>query len=455
MAGVKKKTDAEKGRDAKPSEAGDTASQRSKARALPSPGSSGAAVSAGSSGSSGSSGLAILALILSVLSLAAFGILSWYSWSYQSEVVSSQPSSGEGEAQQERIEALENRMEAELAALRDAGTRRDQALQDAGDQVGRMGEHLGRVGNQAQRLEVQLASMPLSDPRQWEIAEAESLLRMANRRLKALHEARTAAALLVQVERLLESADTRDDLLGVRQALAEDSERVQAAAGNDVGKTWLELQALSRKIAALPDVPNRPTSSEEPVITQLPNPLPDDSAPASDQPGIIIPPADPADPADPAGSDSAIDWALWKMRFLQMAKMVWDSFAGQFYIRQYTDSSLSALPSPKELFFLRQRLALLTEQARTALLKGQGVIYKESLEEVSIGLKHGFPASEELESLQGQIAVLAAVPVGQELPDVSHSLEALEVYRKGVSASAAASRPAVKAPAEGSTGELP
>ena len=358
--------------------------------------------------------------------------------------------------QQEHILELEKRMEAELATLREAAARRDQALQDTDDQIGRMGNQVGRVGDQARRLEAQLASMPLSDPRQWEIAEAESLLRMANRRLKALHEARTASALLVQVERLLESADTRDDLLGVRQALAEDRERIQAAAGNDVSKTWLELQALSRKIAALPDVPNRPASSEEPAVTQLPNPLPDDSEPATDQPGTILP---PADTADPAGSDGAIDWDAWKMRLLQVARTVWDSFAGQFYIRQYTDSSLSALPSPKELVFLRQRLALLTEQARMALIKGQGLIYKESLEEVSIGLKHGFPASEELESLQSQIAALAAVPVGQALPDVSLSLEALETYRKGASASAAASRQSVNAPAaapaEGSAGDLP
>nr|WP_283777628.1 uroporphyrinogen-III C-methyltransferase [Sansalvadorimonas sp. 2012CJ34-2] len=244
-------------------------------------------------------------------------------------------------------------------------------------------------------LDVRFNRLQGADRNDWKLAEAEYLMRLANQRLLTMHDLKSAHTLLAQADELLVAVDEYG-LFNVRAALAEDIADIKATASVDIDKTWLQLNALSGRIEQLPVLAYQ--GSKEPVV--------------SEEPATA--------PAQPLS---------WQDKAILAAKQMWNSFAGQFRIRETGQKSVTELLSPEQEMYLRQNLRLMFEQAQVALLQGRADIYRASLLNARDWLSKWFlNEGQEMQSMQESLSELANFQVEQRIPDISRSLVALKAY---------------------------
>jgi uroporphyrin-3 C-methyltransferase len=230
--------------------------------------------------------------------------------------------------------------------------------------------------------------------KQWQLAEVDYYVRLAEQHLILTRDVQGARALLDVADRIL-AATNDNDLLKLRAAIASDRLALSAASKVDVAGTYLRLSALDQRLALLP-VPMEAGGHRQQGAIQ---------APAS------------AEPTAASG---------WRDHMQDLMNQGVAKFRGLITVRHYAEP-IKPLMSDAERALVTENLRLHLGQAQLALLHGEDSVYQASLKTAQDDFARYFqllPAPE-YTAIQQELAALAQVQVSPAVPDLRASVGAL------------------------------
>lgn len=224
--------------------------------------------------------------------------------------------------------------------------------------------------------------------RDWLIAEAEYLIKLANHRLILSHDIATGIqALQAADSRLREVGNPK--FIPLRKALALDIQKLNAVPQLDTVGISLKLNALQEQVEDLPLLTPDPKTIEQ------------------------------RNQAD-SNLSKADSWQ-------QLPSAIWQDLLKLVHIQQHNEA-IKPLLLPEQHFFLVQNLKLQLEQARLALLNDHPVIYKDRIQQAQKWIGLYFDKHHVLtQTVDKALTKLAATSITQELPDISKSLTSLQL----------------------------
>ncbi len=315
--------------------------------------------------------LSSLSLLLALIALAGAGYLYYLLIYLQPEadtVARIEATDQRMVATDQRMVALDNRLGALASQQRDALAAQQESQEAA-------------LAASEAALLTALNDVSQQGPpsaREWQLAEAQYLLRIANHRLLMERDVPSALSLLRAADQILMELDDFS-LHTVRARLADEILALSSVEGVDVQGLFLRLEALKGELDQLP--------------LRLPEYLVDDQT-----------------EPDPEKSF----WAV-----------LGEEFSNYLQLRRF-DGSVKPLLAPEEAVYLELNLRLMLERAQLAALRREQLIYQESL----ITSQEWIEAYLDLEELPVQrmieeLSSLGTLTLDRPLPDISGSLNEL------------------------------
>ncbi len=336
------------------------------------------------------SGVAVLALLLGAAGVAIGG---WGAWQVRQLQGSEQGQGEHLQALNQRADALQQReqqLTAQLASLPAASEledRRRLVAQLQGDQ---------------QRLSQRLETALGESRKEWRLAEAEHLLRLATLRLSALQDIASAKALVEGADEILrEQSDP--GAFAAREQLARSLATLNSTQQPDRTGLFLKLAAQREQVQQL--------SAQSPEFESN-----------ADAMGALT-----------ADGDGASRWSQW-----------WAELSKYFQIEFNADDNVRPLLSGQSLNQLRLALSLTIEQAQWAALNGEAKVYTQALDDArSVLLANFNPDNPQSKAMLDSLNQLAEQPVSVVTPDLSESLAAVQAYiqRRHLPAEAEGAKP--------------
>ena len=246
-----------------------------------------------------------------------------------------------------------------------------------------------------QRLNQRLETVLGASRKDWRLAEAEHLLRLASLRLSALQDISSAQALVQGADDLLREQNDPGSF-AAREQLAKSLAALRSVEQPDRTGLFLQLAALRDQVAQL-------------------NAL----APAYKDAGDSL-------LGLTADGDGASRWAQW-----------WDEISHYIRIDFNADKNVRPLLAGQSLTQVRLALSLALEQAQWAALNAQEPVYTRALAQAEDVLKNNFNADNaQSKKLLDQVVALSKQPVTVQTPDLAGTLSAVQAYleRRHVSA---------------------
>lgn len=344
-------------------------------------GSSAGSASAGGSGrtpppsqpksSSGGKGLASLALLVA---LAAGGLSAWHWYQGQADDESRDA------ALTERLEQLEQNQQ----QASDAQLQKLQGLPRP-DQWQETQRLIADLQRSQQRLGQQLEQLQREERTDWKLEEAQYLLRLASLRLLAAQDVTAAREMLEAVDNILRD-QPNSGAFEVREALAKVQAELAALPQVDRAGIYLQLAALQDQVDQLVALP--------------------------------VPEFDPqqAGSAEEAEQGSRVDRILARL---------------QRYVRVdfQRGKVITPLMDEAEMQRIHRTLRLTLEQAQWAALRGEGEVYRQSLEQAGEVLEEFFELENpRVQAMQRQLSKLAEREVNLTPPDIAPIQRKLAEY---------------------------
>jgi len=235
----------------------------------------------------------------------------------------------------------------------------------------------------------QLAQVGGQSRTDWLMAEAEYLMRLANQRFNMEKDFIGAEAILTAANSVL--AETDDPgLYIVRQQLAKDILALQQVPHVDIEGIYLQIEALidlSNKL----DQSHYLTQNEEVLSAAL---ALDDTVPANTE----------------------------ESRFSQLLNQTLNEVKQLIIIRRL-DEPVAPLLAPEQIYYLKQNLRLMLEQAELALLDRNQQMYEHSLKKAEEWVQTYFLANRDDTALiLSTLKSLKEKELNPYLPDISQSL---------------------------------
>jgi uroporphyrin-3 C-methyltransferase len=278
-----------------------------------------------------------------------------------------------------------------IAAQEQALVEQRQQLEQERDQLRQQAAQLNRsLSQMQQRLGGEVS--------QWQVAEAEYLMRVANHRLTLMADPATALAALKSAdERLHDTGDLGWN--GVREVLAQEITSLRAVPRVD-------RAGLSATLSTLMDQVDQLTLRDE---------------------GIALEPASAGATEESVAMAAETDTGFDPR---QVLLDLWEGFKSMMVIRHH-ERPISAMLPPEQRYFLVQNLSLKLEGAKLALMERNLLFYQDSLESSVEWLERYFAlASPQVVAFREQLVALATSEIAPELPDLSGSLRALQSRRE-------------------------
>jgi uroporphyrin-3 C-methyltransferase len=242
-----------------------------------------------------------------------------------------------------------------------------------------------RLRDQQQRIN----DLSVDDRQSWQLAEAQYLLRLANQRLIMTGDTTSAEALLRSADGILREVGDAD-LHDLREAVAADVAAVRAVPRLDTQGLYLRLEALIRQTDAL-------------VLFELPGRAPE----------VVVAPAEDWRGRLSQGLDAAV------------AKL------SEYIVVSRRDVPVETLMDPQYEGLVRQNMRMLLEQAQVAMLSGNELLYRQSLERAEGWVTQFFKADQQAaQAMAEELRLLRDERVSVVLPDLSASLSALEAVMR-------------------------
>ena len=331
--------------------------------------------------------VAWLAFLLAIVAVAAAGYGAWQDWQGASDTsADDQLARLDG-----RIDTLAE-LQADLEALVNGLGGPDPAVTAELDAIRReLDERLRMLDSLPARLSTlegsvaSLAGVSEGARDAWILAESEYYMQIANAQLQLANNPHLAAlALKMADERIVQLANP--GLTDVRRALSDELAALDLVEKPDIEGATLTLSSLAGIVESLPLA-----SADEP----------DDEA-----------------DIDPELSGAGRAWASVK-----------GAMSGLVKVTPPERAKLVAL-SPDAEFFLRSNIALQLQSARLALLRGEQVIFVQTLDDTSALLNDYFDVdSTQVKSALETIADIRGHVFTTAAPDISRSLRLLRQYR--------------------------
>ncbi|RON56444.1 uroporphyrinogen-III C-methyltransferase [Pseudomonas frederiksbergensis] len=328
-------------------------------------------------------GLAIVALLLGAAGVAVGG---WGVWQVRHLQASTQQQLSEVQALNDQAQSLklnDQRLTARLEQLPAADEledRRRLVTQLQGDQ---------------QRLNQKLETVLGASRKDWRLAEAEHLLRLASLRLSALQDISSAQALVQGADEILREQND-PGAFAAREQVAKTLLALRSTEQPDRTGLFLKLGALRDQVINLTELAPEYKDRGESLL------------------GLT------------ADGDGASRWAQW-----------WDEISRYIRIDFNADKNVRPLLAGQSLSQVRLALSLALEQAQWAALNGQASVYTQALTEARDVLKGNFnPDNPQSKVMLEQVADLSTQPVTVVTPDLTGTLSAVQAYleRRNVSA---------------------
>ena len=320
--------------------------------------------------------------LLVFLLIGALGFAGWIGWTeWQTQLESR---AGISESLQQDLAATERNLAEQQQLNRQTIQQQSQFISQLESQLKDQIYSMNlRLNSQAERI-LQLGTASRGD---WLLSEAAYLIRLANQRLQVERSTENPLAILENVDTIFVQLND-PELLPVRRALAEDIAALRMAGKVDREGIYLELEAISKAIKQL--------SIIEP-------------APASQTPEIV---------------DAATD--------TEQTRSLLDSFQrfsqklGQLIVVQKRQQPIEPLLTSNEQSIIQNNIFLLVEQAQSALLREEQVIYRASLEKSAALLVRYFQLNSQSQALIERLNTLSERQIIQGLPDISGSIAAVQ-----------------------------
>ena len=328
-------------------------------------------------------GLAVVALLLGAAGVAVGG---WGVWQVRQLQASTEQQLSDVPAlaaQTLSIKQGEQQLLTRLNQLPSAGeldNQRQLVVQLQGDQ---------------QRLNQRLETVLGESRKDWRLAEAEHLLRLATLRLSALQDISSAQALVQGADAILREQNDPGSF-AAREQLAKSLTALRSVEQPDRTGLFLQLAALRDQVVQL-------------------NAL----APAYQNQGDSL-------ASLTADGDGASRWSQW-----------WDEISHYIRIDFNADKNVRPLLAGQSLTQVRLALSLALEQAQWAALNGQESVYTQALAQAQDVLKGNFNADNpQSKKILEQVIELSKQPVTVKTPDLAGALSAVQAYleRRHVSA---------------------
>ncbi len=322
----------------------------------------------------GSNGLAILALLLGAAGVAVGG---WSALQLRAIQAGHQQQSGQLQdisSQTQMLRQSEQQMAARLAQLpaaEELEDRRRLVTQLQGDQ---------------QRLSQRLETVLGASRKDWRLAEAEHLLRLASLRLSALQDINSAQALVQGADEILREQDD-PGAFAAREQLTKSLAALHSVAQPDRTGLFLQLAALRDQATQLNALAPEYKDKGESLL------------------GLTD------------GSEDSY-WAKW-----------WDKISQYIRIDFHADKNIRPLLAGQSLTQVRLALSLALEQAQWAALNGEAQVYTKALAEARSVLDANFNQDNaQSRALGERLDELAKQPVSVMTPDLTQSLSAVQAY---------------------------
>jgi len=338
-------------------------------------------------------GLVILALLLGIAGIAVAG---WGVW--QLRMLQAGHQQQRGEVQDIAVQTLalaqnDQQLTARLAQFPPA------------DQLEDSRRLVAQLQGDQQRLSQRLETVLGASRKDWRLAEAEHLLRLASLRLSALQDINSAQALVQGADEILREQDDPGSF-AAREQLAKSLAALRSVEQPDRTGLFLQIGALRDQAVQL-------------------NKL----APEYEDKGDVL----------PGLTDEQQDsvWSRW-----------WNQISHYFRVDFNADKDIRPVLAGQSLSQVRLALSLTLEQAQWAALNGEPEVYAKALAEAKSVLQANFSQDDpQSKVLSEGIEALSGQPVAVKTPDLTQSLSAVQAYL--------ARRNASSQPAEAQQGKSP
>ena len=320
-------------------------------------------------------GLALVALLVGAAGVAVGG---WGVWQVRTLHANTQQQLGQLQALSDQSQSLklnEQRLSArleQLPAAEELEERRRLVAQLQGDQ---------------QRLNQRLETVLGASRKDWRLAEAEHLLRLASLRLSALQDISSAQALVQGADEILREQNDPGSF-AAREQIAKSLAALRSTEQPDRTGLFLKLGALRDQVTELTELAPEYHDRGESLL------------------GLT------------ADGDGASRWSQW-----------WAQISRYFRIDFDADKNVKPLLAGQALNQVRLALSLTLEQAQWAALNGESKVYAQALDEArSVLLANFNHDSEQSKSMLEQLNAVAGEPVSVVTPDLADSLSAVQAY---------------------------
>ena len=245
--------------------------------------------------------------------------------------------------------------------------------------------------SQAQQGALEALYQELSRNRdEWQLAEIEQVLAIAQQQLQLSGNVRAALLALQLAEGRLSRAD-RPQFLPVRRALSRDIERLKALPALDVPGLSLAIDRLVASVDGLPLAFDERV--ERPAAKGAKGEAPEESF------------------------------------FVRLGGDVWREIRQLIVVRR-VDAPEAPLVPPAQAYFLRENLKLRLLNARMDLLSRDEAGYREDLRVAQQWLQRYFDArAKPTQAAAAQLKQLSGAALSLELPSISESLEAVRAFK--------------------------
>lgn len=302
----------------------------------------------------------------------------------------------------EQISQLQNSMQAlsdEMSSLDDVQNQISAVRQETSAQIQQQVQQLARqqaaeiarLQNELVSTRLRISSTNSGASQQWLLAEAVSLLRLAQQQLIIARSVRTAQALYLAADDVLKQIDD-PAVFAVRDILAGELATIRAVPEVDVQDIYLQLGTISNQLAGL----------------QLTNDL---AAQTADGERVTV-----------FSASAEAEPGLFAGLFSSMKNLL-----NRFLVVRRRDEPIQALMTPGQEAALLQTVHLQIEQGRTALLKEEQEIYSRSLGQARNNIEQYLSGDAALKAnILSNLDTLLGRRIVTEVPSLTRTRAALE-----------------------------
>ncbi|KPX50604.1 putative Uroporphyrin-III C-methyltransferase [Pseudomonas amygdali pv. hibisci] len=322
-----------------------------------------------------SSGLVFLALLLGIAGVAVAG---WGVWQLRMLQAGHQQQRGQVEDIAEQTLVLaqnDQQLSARLAQFPPA------------DQLADSRRLVAQLQGDQQRLSQRLETVLGASRKDWRLAEAEHLLRLASLRLSALQDINSAQALVQGADEILREQDDPGSF-AAREQLAKSLAALRSVEQPDRTGLFLQLAALREQAEQLNKLAPEYEDKGESLL------------------GLT------------ADKTEQSRWTQW-----------WDEISHYFRIDFNADKDIRPVLAGQSLSQVRLALSLALEQAQWAALNGEPQVYTKAITEAQSVLKANFDQDDPQSKVLAQgLEALTNQPVSVKTPDLAQSLSSVQAY---------------------------